>query len=554
MTEAPDDGAEVIREIIAATDPVLLVVGGAGTGKTTTAAAAVRAELVRGDELEVSSPSGNRRPSRALFLSFSRAAVAQTLVRSKDILGAYEDRVEITTYHAFAWDLLQKFGNSVGLLDPELTSPAEAKILPSHNRILYDDLIPFALRICSIPAIAAHLQSRWSIIVCDEFQDTTISQFRLLEMIRGQARLLLLGDLNQCIYEAMPGMVGVGQPRLADALQLDGARQINMAALSHRDPTGVLPAAADAIRRRDFTDPAIATALSSGRLRIEAGLDPELEADSVASHVQCLLGEGNETVAVFSHHVDSTTDLSDRLRERGVEHEIIGLSDCLTAALQAQYAMISFSLGKAEWEYVLQRLAVFVTSSVRGKTAPMLAYHLLKPDSPSVSSILRTRLDSLRRQLLESDARDAVNVGISAHGAIGLTRGARHWRQASQMLAPLVAQAMRRERDTLAALDLLERTVAERRTGLLTNLADGDEIPVQLMGLYQAKGREAEATVVVLRESDYFGNEYYPYPNGSRLLYVDLTRARKTTVLLLFGTPRQLVSPLAELGEFAKDA
>ena len=55
-------------------------------------------------------------------------------------------------------------------------------------------MIPLALRLCRVPAIGAHLRSRWSLIVCDEFQDTDDGQFRLLTAIRGNARLLLLGD------------------------------------------------------------------------------------------------------------------------------------------------------------------------------------------------------------------------------------------------------------------------------------------------------------------------------------------------------------------------
>ena len=68
------------QQVIDAGDPVLLVLGGAGTGKTSTAAAAVRACLERHD-LEAASGLETRR-SRALFLSFSRAAVAQILDRT----------------------------------------------------------------------------------------------------------------------------------------------------------------------------------------------------------------------------------------------------------------------------------------------------------------------------------------------------------------------------------------------------------------------------------------------------------------------------------------
>ena len=68
------------------------------------------------------------------------------------------------------------------------------------------------------------------------------------------------------------------------------------------------------------------------------------------------------------------------------------------------------------------------------------------------------------------------------------------------------------------------------------------------MGLYQSKGREADATIVVLRGNDYFGREGEPMPVGSKLLYVVLTRARtKTIVLTLGSTLPPLIYPLAVL-------
>ena len=40
------------------------------------------------------------------------------------------------------------------------------------------------------------------------------------------------------------------------------------------------------------------------------------------------------------------------------------------------------------------------------------------------------------------------------------------------------------------------------------------------MNLRQTKGREADATVPLLRPDEFHGCEAEPYPTGSRLLYV----------------------------------
>ena len=160
-----------------------------------------------------------------------------------------------------------------------MATEAELKLFQPSGAIRYRDMIPLALRLCRVPAIAAHLRSRWSMIVCDEFQDTDDGQFRLLTAIRGDARLLLLGDPNQCIYASLPSTrPGVRPERLAAALALPAARQVILPEASHRDPTGVLPAAAAAIRIRDLGHDAVTTAIATGRLQVHSGLSPAHEA------------------------------------------------------------------------------------------------------------------------------------------------------------------------------------------------------------------------------------------------------------------------------------
>ena len=538
------------QQVIDAEDPVLLVLGGAGTGKTSTAAAAVRTCLERHDREAAGGP-GSRRP-RALFLSFSRAAVAQILDRTAGILGTYRDQVEITTYHAFAWSLIERFGSAAGLPEPVLATEAELKLFQPAGAIRYKEMVPLALRLCRVPAIAAHLRSRWSLIVCDEYQDTDESQFQLLTAIRGDARLLLLADPNQCIYASLPDAVGVGPERLDAALALPGARQIILPEASHRDPTGVLPAAAAAIRVRDFGHDAVTTAVSSGRLQVYAGLDLAYEAATVAAVVRHLRAEGH-TVGVFSHHVDSTTTLSDQLQHSGVDHEIIGLPESVTTALDAQHAMVAFAGGTADWDLVRSQLAVSVASNERGSRAPELALMIL--GARPLPASLAGRLDQLRVELAGSGLTAAADIASQAHRVLGFTRGERQWRRAARLFRPLVARSARHTTRADSVLAVLDRAVSRQRASLLTYAADADPVPVQLMGLYQTKGREADATVVVLRSNDFYGKERSPFPVGSRLLYVVLTRARHKTLLLLFGDGLPpLIAPLANLASAGPSA
>ena len=91
---------------------------------------------------------------------------------------------------------------------------------------------------------------------------------------------------------------------------------------------------------------------------------------------------------------------------------------------------------------------------------------------------------------------------------------------------------------------------AEAREASYAALTDSALSPreVQLMNLYQTKGREADATIVVLREGDFMGYESEPFPTTSRLLYVVFSRARHKIVVLLVGNRfHAAVAPLAAL-------
>jgi DNA helicase-2/ATP-dependent DNA helicase PcrA len=550
------------RSVIDSTDEVLVVVGGAGTGKTTTAAAAARAHLERSDALRAATGASDRAasspgPDRVLFLSFSRASVARITDRSRTILGPYSDRVEVTTFHALAWRLIRRFGSAIDLPDPYLLTKAQAMLFTFAGALQYRDLVPKAMELLKLPVIADHVQHRWSLIVCDEFQDTDDRQYAFLCAIRGDARLILLGDPNQCIYASLPDAVGVSPERLEAALNLPGSRCIELPEASYRDPSGLIPAAAAEIRRRKFDGPALRAALDAGRIRVFRYANPDSEAEVVAETVEAIRAEGL-SVAVFSHHNDALALLSDQLADAGIPHEIIGLSESLSAAVDAQVTMAQYAAGLRDWKAVLQYLAIFVTSAVRGNQAPALAHQILR--TASASRTLQQRLEALQAGLDQADGlTSALQVAARAHQAIGLPNKASAWARAAQMLRPIYAASSRaphgrhlRDEQVLATLD---RVVEDRRVAMLTEDTTENEAAVQLMNLHQTKGREADATIVILRSTDFFGtHRSEPFEEPSRLLHVVFTRARKRVVALLFGASfGPLIAPIADLADIPQE-
>lgn len=516
-----------------------VVLGGAGVGKTTSALAAGHAHLERVAE--------SKPHDRVLFLSFSRSSVARIASRANEILGRRGSQVDIMTFHSLAFSVVRRFGNLTGHADAVLVSPAREKLGLVENEIGYDKLIPLTLEITqAAPAVAEHVRTRWGLVIVDEFQDTGDAQQDLLELVARDSRLILLGDPNQCIYTFL-AKDGVRVERIDEACSAAGSENtIVLPETSFRDPSGIIPAIAKAIRGRLFESEALTAAIHDERLVIRKGIPVSDETSQVAQVVSQLASEGMG-VAVFTHHNDMLAALSDAFEIQGIEHEVAGLSDALATALDAQTAMAQFQVGDVGWESVLESVAVFLTSAQRGKKVPPLAYHVMDGSGPAT---LQARLSTLRESLSQCEsASEAIKIAGTAHDVLGLPQKSGAWQQAATLLSVMHARAVRTN-ITRDDHQIVAAICAEAREASYVALTDSALNPreVQLMNLYQTKGREADATVVVLREGDFFGHEAEPFPTTSRLLYVVFSRARKKIIVLLVGDAfHPAVAPLAAL-------
>lgn len=521
--------------------PLTVVLGGAGTGKTTCALAAARAHVER---------LHSHQDAKVLFLSFSRASVRRIADRGRDLLGKSQDFIEISTFHALAFGIVRKFGSLIGNPCATLTSPADHLINPDSDALGYEDLIPLAIEIMETsPAVLRHLQNRWSLVIVDEFQDTGDLQQEFLSRISVNARTILLGDPNQCIYTFLRRQ-GVRHERIREACHRAGRENtIEFPAASHRDPSGVIPAVASAIMRRQFDSESISTAIETGRLIVQSGISEIDEVNTLSQWVTDLHTEG-QSVAVFSHHNDILAALSDGLLQNSIEHEIVGLSDALAASLMAQVEMLKFAIGETTWNKVLNKLAVFVASAVRGGKIPQLAYHILKGTG---TYELRENITTLHDNLTNENLGKSIDIAANAHISIGLPNKISAWTHAATILRPIRARAvytLGSQATEKEIVRFISNASLETTYGLLTDISEKPQ-DIHLMNLYQTKGREADATVVILRRDDFFGYENRePFTETSRLMYVVFSRARKKIVVLLVGSGLPpVIAPFAALAQ-----
>lgn len=234
--------------------------------------------------------------------------------------------------------------------------------------------------------------------------------------------MLLLGDPNQMIYDKLPGRTGTGTVRLRAALARPGAQQVKLKLGSYRDPSQLLPAVAEAVRRRRFNDPALAEAIASQRLRILTGIDDDSPAETVYRGIGQAYANGARTVGVFMHGNEPTAALSAALTARRVDHVAVGLSESYGEALSSIAVMLAYAQGTASWEDVLLRLAVFVTSAVRSQQPPPLAQMLA---AGTAKGTLAERLDGIRLALREAgDITTAAQIAAQSLPSLARTGNA----------------------------------------------------------------------------------------------------------------------------------
>ncbi|HEX6985786.1 MAG TPA: ATP-dependent helicase, partial [Planctomycetaceae bacterium] len=263
---APDpllDGLnDAQRRAVTHGDSPLLIVAGAGTGKTTTLARRV-AWLIR----------GGVDPGRVLLLTFTRRAAAEMIRRADGLLAAAGDgqaakAVWGGTFHAVAVRLLRRFGAAIGLPpnftildrsdaedllgslradlglgDAKTRFPGKPLCADIYSRVVnsqrpleevldetypgqrphaldlkalfrayttrkesehlldYDDLLLFWEALLAHPEAGAAVRERFTHVLVDEYQDTNRLQAAILKRLRpDDTGLTVVGDDAQAIY------------------------------------------------------------------------------------------------------------------------------------------------------------------------------------------------------------------------------------------------------------------------------------------------------------------------------------------------------------------
>jgi len=218
------------RRAVEAGDGPLLIVAGPGTGKTKTLTMRI-VYLIEHDHVPA---------DHILALTFTKKAAEEMSSRVEHLLGsAKRARPHITTFHALCHELLggelqfitepqrlqvikqlsrpttlkQMSPRELGLRISRVKNKAEededlTKMVVAYDAALeelgmldFDDLLTRVdALLSSDETVRNKLHERFRYILVDEFQDTNKLQYDLLQQLRGNDNLFVIGDPLQSIY------------------------------------------------------------------------------------------------------------------------------------------------------------------------------------------------------------------------------------------------------------------------------------------------------------------------------------------------------------------
>lgn len=369
------------RLAVETTEGPLLVLSGAGTGKTRVLTSRLAYILL----------SGRAKPWQCLAVTFTNRAAREMRERIAQLAGPAVERVWLGTFHALGVRMLRRHAGLVGLtsdftildsddqlrllkqvmdaegldtrktppqmvmnviqrwkdrgLAPERTETGEAAGLPpgraqklyaryqerlrSLNACDFGDLLLHVLTILqSDPDVLADYQDRFRYILVDEYQDTNVAQYLWLRLLAQKHRnLCCVGDDDQSIYSWRGAEV-------ANILKFDKDfpdAQIVRLESNYRSTPAILAAASGLIGHNRGR---LGKTLRPGRTDAEAGdklilknvWDGEEEARWVAEEIEARQRAGTplDQIAVLVRAGFQTREFEERFITTGIPYRVIG--------------------------------------------------------------------------------------------------------------------------------------------------------------------------------------------------------------------------------------
>ena len=565
-----------LRDSVLACEGHALVTGGPGSGKTTIA---LRKAVKRIRE-------GMAPGQSALFLSFSRAAVARILDAAKlEANKAERDQLSIQTFHSFFWDILKAHAYLLGAPDKlSILLPQDEKaicggiddedegwgqwlvererLFREDGRIAFDLFAPNATKLLATSSyLLSSLARRHPIIIVDEAQDTGQFAWRCIELLAPHAQIICLADLEQQIFDYLPG---VGPERVAAIRAALAPLEVDLGTQNHRSPDSeILKFGNDILAGHVRGAPYKGVSSISYRPENPTPNWNHLLRRAMAQLLKAIRGETDEpveTLAILVSNNRSALRMSNALNAiepnvgKFVRHKLLfDEAEALLSARLAAFLLEPKDLARLELDVAtsMELIAAARRATGQGRAAVTKLLEQVgkiragKTLTINIVKALRGLIVALHIDGFTGDpATDWLTVkhALRATGQDELLRVAAQldflvaFRRGHRISAGLSNEWLRDGAYTHARL-ALDQALAQEQ------ILDGVDTPagLQVMNFHKAKGkqfdgviivREARRTAAGVESSFIWRGDDAPYPKSRKVLRVGITRARAYTLII----------------------
>jgi DNA helicase-2/ATP-dependent DNA helicase PcrA len=417
------------------------------------------------------------------------------------------------------------------------------RTLQEEKALDFDDLITLPVRLLEKHAdVRAAAQERWHYLHIDEYQDTNTLQDRLVQLLAGERKnVLVVGDIDQTIYTWRGATI---ENLLAFEKTYPAARTIILEH-NYRSSKTIVDAANSIIEKnKNRKEKTSVTDNPEGEpITVHAALNAEAEAMWIAQKIKKLIQNGTppEEIAVLFRTNFQSRALEEGLLRAGVPYKLLGTRFFERKEVKDVLAWVRLALEPSR-ETDRMRAAQFPSRGIGKTTLGKLAAG--KRDELRAGE--RSKVEAFERiinelaQAAETEAPSAfVRLVVEKSGMrAALAEGTEEERERFENIQELSTLAARHDaapgKEGIAAF-AAEAALASDQDELDRKETKG----VTLMTVHAAKGLEFDVIFVTGMEEGLFphegmgGNEERDEEEERRLFYVAVTRARKKLHLTL---------------------